>query len=251
MDIFRKIFGLNRDDERSERQYRRNSERNDFLRDEEHPNDHFSRKGFDIFTDPLQMHQYFEQEMNNILKSFGFQEFGNFSQQFDSTNIPALEASPDDLRDQFLKPGYVKPESPSDMVDKDLDEKVKSGNFDSLLNDKSTNIVPYKPPFSGNRFFSHGTSESYKSIAKPDGSVETHRTKRDSHGNEETTVCHKIGDKEYCVIKQKDAQGNESTTEKYVNMSANEKDIFFKPNSTPMLPSNNPDSGIPWDKFFK
>ncbi|KAJ8961202.1 hypothetical protein NQ318_008885 [Aromia moschata] len=48
-----------------------------------------------------------------------------------------------------------------------------------------------------------GQIRNVKTIKHPDGTIETHRTIKDNEGNEEVTVCHKIEDKEYCIIKKK------------------------------------------------
>ncbi|CAH1109666.1 unnamed protein product [Psylliodes chrysocephalus] len=176
MDIFRKIFGLNEENEHTHNQHPHNPEINEFLNNSDESDDPVFRRSFDVFTDTLQMQQYFEQEINDILKRFGFQGFREFSTS-DTPNISSFGSNPferegtsQNLRDQFLKPGYIKPKTSSDLIDKDLDEKVKTGNFDSLVDEKSENtVIPYKPSLPRMEFSSLGFSESFKSVSKPDG----------------------------------------------------------------------------------
>lgn len=48
--------------------------------------------------------------------------------------------------------------------------RVKTGNFDSLVDEKSENtVIPYKPSLPRMEFSSLGFSESFKSVSKPDG----------------------------------------------------------------------------------
>ncbi|CAG9823394.1 unnamed protein product [Phaedon cochleariae] len=253
MDFLRRIFGIPDQDDFS-RFSRNNPAPNSesFINRDDTPRDEFPRKGFDIFTDPFQMQQYFEQEMNEMLKRFGFQGIGDFSFDHPSIEHPSGEFGNtpySSLRDQFLKNGYEKPSKRnSDKVDQDLDAKVKSGDLDSILSGEfDKQISPYEMPQS--KSFFYGTSHTMKTVTNPDGSVETHHTTRDNQGNEETTICHKIGEKEYCVMTKKDKSGKEEVTEQFVNMDASEKDLFLK-SSKPKINSGT-DGKFPFDKFFK
>lgn len=84
--------------------------------------------GINIFTSPLEMHRYFEQQFNTILKSFGMigdESFMNDSSHFELSpffNADGTSKQEGNLRDQFLKPGY---HSTTDdkKVDGDLDGK--------------------------------------------------------------------------------------------------------------------------------
>lgn len=83
--------------------------------------------GFNVFTNPLEMHRYFEQQMNEFFKQFQFEsamDFGNFGLPASPQEVPAIEGgnpgSSGSLRDQFLKSGF---ENRSSRVDTDVDKK--------------------------------------------------------------------------------------------------------------------------------
>uniref|UniRef100_A0A6P7GUW6 Uncharacterized protein LOC114341070 n=1 Tax=Diabrotica virgifera virgifera TaxID=50390 RepID=A0A6P7GUW6_DIAVI len=259
MDIFRRIFGLHHNEDQSNRSWGvpTVNDRTDGP-DNVVPEDPFNRRSFDVFSDPIQMHQYFESQLNEMLKMFGFHGNGEFSIGFPDVHDSWSQTpqqheneSTQNVRDQFLKPGYEKPKTQySEMVDKDLDDRIKSGDIASVLGEKFNHqITPHEPQISKKNFF-YGTSQSMRTIVNPDGSIETHRTMRDNDGNEESTVCHKIGDKEYCVIKKKNKHGQEEVTENYTNMTEQEKDIFTKPRHSPQIQDRTGPSDFPWSKFF-
>ncbi|KAJ8965713.1 hypothetical protein NQ317_000174 [Molorchus minor] len=247
MNFFDRVFSLF---DNNNRHLNENSTNDDEIgRMPESPFGHNNKRGFHIFSDPIEMHQYFEHQMNEILKTFGIQEFDN--RFFSEYSLPSLEEKHDDynnsgeLRDQFLKSGHEKPPyKESDKVDKDVDGKVNLGDLDSLFGKNSNSIS-----FPSDSFF-FGKSTSMKTIKHPDGSIETHRSIRDNEGNEELTICRKMAEKEYCVIKKKDKNGKEEVTENFVNLNENEKNIFFKPKELPPV-ENKPQIFFPFDKFFK
>lgn len=76
-------------------------------------------------------------------------------------------------------------------------------------------VQEYKPKRS---FQSFGQSMSTRIVKLPDGSVEQHKTVRDSEGNEEITVTRQIGDKKYTVVTKKDKTGAETKIEDLYNM---------------------------------
>lgn len=123
------------------------------------------------------------------------------------------------------------------------------------------------------KFF--GQSFSTKTIHKPDGvsflcisfffwysartyflffqTTVTHRTTRDQEGNEERTVTHKLGDKEYSVITRVDKNGKQETIENLINMEENEIGKLFK-NDEQRNFHFNEEKDPNWylfDKFFK
>nr|CAH7714821.1 unnamed protein product [Callosobruchus chinensis] len=205
-----------------------------------------------MYSDPLHMHQYFEQEINNILRSFGLPGFGDFFGEFpDNPPIDGppisgqIPASADGLREQFLKPGYEKPSDKRyEKVDKDLDDRVKSGNLDAILRDDSTEVTPYQKQSSTNFFY--GKSKTMSTITHPDGSIETQECVRDNTGNEEVTSCRIFGDKQYCVIKKRDRNGKEEITEKLINMDEKEKEMLLQGSS----PQNRSPRDSIFDKIF-
>nr|CAI5868106.1 unnamed protein product [Callosobruchus analis] len=222
MDFFKRFFGYDK--------------RGDGYSDgeDEPQSENFTRHGFDMYSDPLHIHQYFEQEIDNILRSFGLPGFGNFFGDFsDNPSIDGppisgqIPASSEGLREQFLKPGYEKPSNKQyEKVDKDLDDRIKSGNLDAILRDDSTEVAPYQKQSSTNFFY--GKSKTMSTITHPDGSIETKECVRDNTGNEEVTTCRIFGEKQYCVIKKRDRNGKEEITEKLINMDEKEKEILLE-----------------------
>lgn len=92
MDFFRKLFGLPSqpyNSQRWERSFQQKSGK-PFRRktklfsfgyiDEENTSTEPPDNGrhFNVFTDPLEMHRYFEQQMDTLFKSFGMPNFGHF-----------------------------------------------------------------------------------------------------------------------------------------------------------------------------
>lgn len=90
--------------------------------------------------------------------------------------------------------------------DKDLDSQVSSGGLDNIL----TRTEP--------KTKSYFKSVSVTKVTSPDGTVEEHRTVRDSHGTEETTVTRMKGEQTFITTTKKDSQGQEERTEKILNM---------------------------------
>ncbi|KAF2899928.1 hypothetical protein ILUMI_06267 [Ignelater luminosus] len=226
--------------------------------------DNYDRFGFNIFSNPLEVHRYFEHQMNEMMKSFGV--FGNHDFFFggngepffddnsfgkDFPQFPAIEdfhkqqdQSQRSLREQFLKPGYEQPKiSKEHKSDQDIDGRFDMGDLDSVL--KGT---PSQPQV---KTFMYGQSMSTKTVRKPDGTIETHRTVRDQQGNEETTVTRRQGDKEYSITTRTDKDGQKEIVENLVNMDENDKDAFLKatePYGVP--PKKPPPNWFPFDRFF-
>lgn len=208
MDFFRNFFNV-KDESFSEdpRHYWKES-------DQRH--DH---QGLDVFSDPVRMQQFFENEINGLLKSFGF---GGFSGgDIFSQGLPRQSCDDEiELRNHFLKDGFQK--SNSKHTDEDLDSKIKNGKLESLWKDKPDQL------HDNHRMFFSGQSHTFKTVTHPDGSIQTENVMRDSDGNEQRTVCHKLGIKEYCIIKRVNKDGIEEITENLVNIDENEKASFLK-----------------------
>lgn len=188
--------------------------------------------GFNIFTNPLEMHRYFEQQMNEFLKQFQIEDHSSFFGA--APEFPMLEEAPQgdgqnsrNLRDQYIKPGYEKSTESANRsrIDTDLDEKFNIGDLDRVLKKPERDaIVPFqqKPDM---RIF--GQSVQHKTVRNPDGSVEIHRIVRDSSGNQETTITKKFGDKEHTVIIKKDREGRQERIENFINMDSNDAGQFW------------------------
>jgi len=235
--------------------------------------DEYERFGFNIFSSPLEMHRYFEHQMNEVMKSFGmfhgdesflgksgetfgkFEEpmFGDYSFNYDSSHFPKIEdfqgsdgSQSGSLRDQYLKPGYeeAKPNEPN-KGDADLDGRFDMGDLDIVLKGKASR--PHT--------FSFGQSMTTKTIRNADGSVETHRTLTDQHGNQQVTITHSRGDQKYTRTIKTDKNGHQEVTENLVNIDENDKDAFLRgswpQNSLTDKGGKLPPNWFPFDKFFK
>ncbi|XP_060520107.1 uncharacterized protein LOC132698189 [Cylas formicarius] len=202
-------------------------------------------KGFDAIRDPFEMHKYFEEQMDHILRNFGLHDFGTNFRLF---RTPALDEGEydqnSDLREHFLKKGY-KVEPTIKKQDTDLDADLQAGNLDLFLDNNK--ISKKLPPFKEQgtpHFFQQ--SVSVKSIRKPDGTIEIQQTIKSNDGAEETTITQRKGNKEYSVITRKDKHGQEEVVENLLNMEDADKEKFLS-RITPSI-SDNP-SNL-YDRFF-
>lgn len=247
MELFRNFFGIHNHQPK-------NSDSVYGFHDQDKSNERDGRS-FNVFTDPLEMHRYFEQQMDEVFRNFGFPNFRNFFHQ-----VPGIgdsfheeDEKPQNLREQFLKKECVKPhyEESHEKVDKDLDGKLNMGDLYSIFKGSGENTLDVlrEPKSFGERFFNQ--SVQVKTIIKPDGLLETQKTVRDSQGNEELTITHKLGDKEYTIIKKLDKEGKEETQEILINMDENDKAIFQKSNHKPKEFSGSYFDNSLFSKFFK
>lgn len=191
-------------------------------------NQSHSKKEY-VFSDSIRLHQFFENEVNEIMKLFGFNRFDSFFSDFSNSDHEQNDIQPNQsLRDHFLKDGYqtLKPGN-SDKVDEDLDERVKFGNFGSILDKRSiSDVQPYDEQKQGSFFRSQ--KQTFRKMINPDGIIQTESSVKDSEGNEETTVCQKLGIKEYCIIRKRNKHGEEEIKENLINMTEDEKEKLFK-----------------------
>lgn len=278
-DFFKNLFGIpngrqddfyrSRPNDSDEEQYDnqfRGPMNEDIWRESEDDNENIM--GFNIFSDPLEMHRYFEHQLNEMLKSFG----GMFGQEDGASSFfsfggmpPALEAPQSDgpeiespqrnIRDHFLKPGYensrdnksniTKPKS-----DSDVDGKVNLDDLDTLLKDKPSHELT---PFQGQKspqFRMFGQSMSSKTFRRPDGTIETHQTRKDNEGNEETTITKQLGDKRYTLTIKTDKNGHQERIEDMVNLDEQELSKF-KGKWQQQETESDLNRLFPFDKFFK
>lgn len=183
--------------------------------DEEDSDDEFrhgrssAHFGFNVLTDPLEMHRFFEQQMNEMLRSF---QQWNIPDMFGHVDMPALEYPEEhkskNLRDQVLKPSFTPAKTwEEEKVDTDLDAKVRKSGIGSIITEGEAPYAQQVSPFNpGCRSF---TSKSIirRSNRRPDGSVEQEEIVRDSSGNEKRTVTHTIGDQSHIVITESGPDG--------------------------------------------
>ncbi|GLV41536.1 uncharacterized protein CBL_06765 [Carabus blaptoides fortunei] len=264
-DFFKNLFGIpnsrpddfNRDrfnandDEHYDNQFR-GPRNEDIWRESEGDNE--DRMGFNIFSDPLEMHRYFEHQMNEMLKSFG----GMFGESSFSSLPPALEApqSEDEhpqknVREHFLKPGYENTKenrangAKSDSV---VDGKVNLDDLDTFLRDKPRQQLS---PFQGQpQFRMFGQSISSQTVRRPDGTIETTQTRKDNNGNVETTITKQLNDKQYTLTIRTDKNGRQERIEDMVNLDENEVSKFTK-NWDETQDETDLNRLFPFDKFFK
>ncbi|XP_022902923.2 HCLS1-associated protein X-1 [Onthophagus taurus] len=231
--------------------------------DEYDPSDQNPREnepfGFQIFSNPIEMQKYFEKQMEDMLKNFGFHHDDSFFGFSDRNSVGTqfgdfLEGSDEppqgnSLRDQFLKPGYHVPNADvQKRSDDDVDGQIQPNDLDSMFKEKNS-LTPYKPP-NQSIFKSFGQSMSSKTIRNSDGSIETQRTVKDSQGNQENVVTKKWGDKEYTVITRTDKDGKQVVTENLVNMDENELAGFLKSSGNDRIEPKKPHNWFPFDKYF-
>ncbi|KAF5286356.1 hypothetical protein FQR65_LT12650 [Abscondita terminalis] len=194
----------------------------------EKPIDESEQFGFNVFTNPLEMHRYFEHQMNEMMKSFGiFNKDSSFFDNDESMFGGFKESAPFDfdgnLRDNFLKPGYEDPANRKYIKgDTDLDEQYQSGDF------KRNSIQ--KP--SALQKFSFGQTTITKTFRNSDGITEVYKSVKNHDGNREETVTRKQGDKEYTVVTKTDKNGIQEITENLLNLDDSEKEAFMKNNNS-------------------
>lgn len=208
---------------------------------------------FQIYTDPIEIHRFFEQQMDEMMRSFG---------QLGQGGFPALEPpiwggscgdrslggggyrrAEGDLseesqssRDLMLR--HHEPLGPSERVDRDLDERGLSGlDLSRLLSEEDKQ--PYQPSTDsrigifGGLFGQHGGflepfgnsqirtfSQSTRVTRRPDGSVETQETVRNPDGSETVVNRRTIGDQthESRVTTGGQEGRTATTTETFTNM---------------------------------
>ncbi|XP_046735634.1 HCLS1-associated protein X-1 [Diprion similis] len=245
--------------------------------DDDDDNDDFRQRGqqifgsghFNIHSNPFEITQYFERQLDNMLKNFfGFSQdgimlpFGNEAEGHFQDPMLIEPPKRENLRDEVLKPGYESYESKNfhtpvkEKLDVNLDGKITSEELSQAWkdlsslqrNDADTNISQQRP-FS---FHSFGQSISTKIIRKPDGSIEQYRTVRDSEGNEETTVTRQVGDKSHTVIVKKGKNGEKTETEfvNPVNPIEPNPEQTFVGIWDDQRQQQSPLSTFPWHKFF-
>lgn len=101
--------------------------------------------------------------------------------------------------------------------------RIKSDELAKIWKTPSSSAVDtYTAPPPAFSFRSFGSSMSTRIVRRADGSVEQHKTVRDSEGNEETTVTRQIGDKVHTVVSKRAKDGTEEKTEDIVNMNESE-----------------------------
>lgn len=187
------------------------------------PSAHF---GFNVFTEPLEMHRFFEQQMNEMLKSF---QQWNMPDIFGHQNMPALEYPEEhkskNLRDHVLKSGFTPANTQEDeRVDTDLDAKIRSSGIGSIIKTVEPSQMQTTPINPGSRSFI-SKSVIRKFTRRPDGSVEQEEIIRDSVGNEKRTVTHAIGNQSHIVITESGPDGTKQT-DQLINIDEDKLKVY-------------------------
>ncbi|KAK7872989.1 hypothetical protein R5R35_004293 [Gryllus longicercus] len=203
-------------------------------------------RSFRVDSNPLEIHRFFEQQIEDMMRSFGAFGFGSFgSRDFFSLEPPPMESEPDSfagpsdafkggLREQYLKPGYESDSSRGRnerKMDSDLDDQVPAGEVSKILRQgpRLDVIEPERAqPFGSIVARSFGRSMTSKTVSRPNGGIEHHKSVRDSSGNEEVTVTRSIGGQSYTITTKTDAQGKQERIENFVNMDEGDLKEFEK-----------------------
>jgi len=187
---------------------------------------------FRVFTDPLEIHKFFEREMEQM-----FQEFGGIGgimgQRKMLEDLPSrfeeMPGSPESggLTDrhhmlksdsELISPGLSVDKGREDQ-DQDLDnQNISSHHLDLLFKNKDhTPDIPFKrnapshndgtiSPWGGGVFSSPGSgfhsfsfSKSVRTVQRPDGSIETEERTRNPDGTESVIIKRRVDDREETI----------------------------------------------------
>jgi len=192
-------------------------------KDDEEVESHLQRRDgteaelYKVFTDPLEMNRFFEQQMDEMIRNFGQGLFGGSLRSGPSLGpwggrlepLPGVEEEcevrPDHVREFMLKEGDVGKEK----VDSDLDT-ISDKELERLLGPRGGRMIKQGELFKQKSEFANGAAsiydqqsqmnwgeprswslgQSYSSttVRKEDGTVETTRTMRSNDGKEKVTV---------------------------------------------------------------
>lgn len=181
---------------------------------------------FQVFTDPVEIHRFFEQQMDDMMRNFGQIVLGGFGGLPDWER-GAREGIPEDRSSRFEEiPGdepigrdfmlrHDEPLRYTERIDIDLDDKdLSADELGTVLRDeKSSHEPPERMPMDrssglfGGLFGQPGMfpgpsgvpqirtfSQSKRTMKRPDGSIETEEKVRNSDGSETVVVRRTIGD---------------------------------------------------------
>jgi len=191
---------------------------------------------FRVFTDPLEIHKFFEREMEQMFQEFGgidgimgqrkkLEDFPSRFEELPLSERPDSGGQTD--RDLMLKseseiisPGLSLDKRWEDQ-DHDLDDQsISSHHLDQLFKNKEqTSELPttrrespshndgsnnpwggggvFSSPGSG--FHSFSFSKSVRTVQKPDGSIETEERTRNGDGTESVIIKRRVGDREETI----------------------------------------------------
>jgi len=185
---------------------------------------------FRVFTDPLEIHKFFEKEMEQMFKDFGgiggIMEQKKYLEEDFPTRFQELPNNPESDRDLMLKPESerVSPRVGEnrflmELKDEDLDnENITSDQLDKLMKSRSRREEhftmaprehqqdhgnPWHGMFSGSPGHHFSFSFSSKSIQKPDGSIQIEERTRNPDGTESVTIKRRKGNEETIIHQER------------------------------------------------
>jgi len=213
-----------------------------------------SRRNFSVLTDPLEIHRFFEQQMDDMLKNFG-----GLGRERGGRGAISLEPSEEEGGSHPARDFMLKDEG-QPRVDRDLDsEQVDMGELETLMRSKETRrgeeeygrgsreqiggLLGEGGLFGGlqgenNGFFggsvggqhsfigTFGTSVVEQSISKPGGGQETSRIVRNSDGSEETTITRQMGDQVHKETTTREKDGSTTNDHRFINMEQSGMEQF-------------------------
>uniref|UniRef100_A0A069DS24 Uncharacterized protein n=1 Tax=Panstrongylus megistus TaxID=65343 RepID=A0A069DS24_9HEMI len=230
-DIFRRAFGINSPYDKGLGQpgFRNPIWEEESDDDEDELDDEFSSHyryapntpfGFRIFSgDVMDMHKYFEQQMDEMIKNFHSSLFGSDLLQLPESSFgdPNNRSEKENIPNKYLKPWVEQSLPENDLKqDTDIDGSVTAGDLRKIFpNEEEENVassahVPSKV---------FGQSVITRIIRTADGRLEKEKRVHGSDGREEVSLVRQIGDQKYKVITKKDGQtGVTDTTEELINL---------------------------------
>jgi len=224
------------------------------------------RRSFTVFTDPLEIHRFFEQQMDDLLRSFG-NGFGGLGREGAIMMEPREEESHSDGHSGCARDFMLKDEG-QPKIDRDLDSsQVDMGELELLLRRRDSGRGKEADTEKGRRNLfggplrlgegslfgglqggpggigifgglgrdegennnfvrSYGSSVVEQSTRLPSGGVETSRTVRNSDGTEVITVTRKIGDQVHQQTTSTDREGKSTTENRFTNIEEGELTQF-------------------------
>ena len=185
------------------------------------PNPPNQQRHFGVFSSPLEMESFFNQQLDEMLKQFGFGQFGSPG-FFGSVNptpgpeqgVPFVQEQDEGegSRDFMLKKEWDHNRD-HDHRDKEINEPTQE-DWNRLFpgrqqQQRGMHHHPRQDPFS---FFS-GSSFSSSTVTNPDGTIEQRKTIRNSDGSETAIVSKKHGDECHTVTTTTNPDGTQTIEE--------------------------------------
>ena len=184
--------------------------------DQDQPNPPNQQRNFGVFSSPLEMESFFNQQLDEMLKQFGFGQFGSpgFFGHVNPTPgqeqaVPPFSQERDDgegSRDFMLKKEWDHNRD-HDHRDKEINAPTQE-DWNRLFPEQRQQ-KQRQDPFS---FFS-GSSFSSTTMTNPDGTIEQRKTIRNSDGSETAIVSKKHGDECHTVTTTTNPDGTQTIQE--------------------------------------